>query len=264
LLLLFSCGQSPSGKKETEHKGSTSLKVAAFNVRVGRNATAQEIGEALKPYNLDIACFSEAPGGDWTKEAAEVLGMDHVVAGRYSTAGQANKYKTIASRTPLTGYEEILMGDTLHTATRAVTRIDGKLIAIYSVHFPKGWRDQAHIDETTGKITAFIDYLKERPEEEITLVMGDFNFIPSGPDSSSMYHEMLRDIGLDISWKELGIDLSKRNTSRVFKPEEERIGHVIDHIIYNPDKARALDGEIIELEKPLSAHKPGSALRELK
>jgi maltose 6'-phosphate phosphatase len=264
LLLLFSCGQSPTGKKEADRKHSTQLKVAAYNVRVGRNATTKEIGESLRQYNLDIVCFSEAPDGDWTKEVAEVLGMDHVVLGRYSTAGQVDKYKTIASRTPLYGYEEILMADTLHTVTRAIIRIDGKEIAIYSVHFPKGWRDQAHIDETTGKITAFIDYLNERPVEEIALVMGDFNFIPSKPDYSSMYYEMFVDIGLDVSWKELGIDISKRNTSRIFKPEKERIGHVIDHIMYNPGKVKALDGEIIEMKKPLSDHKPVWALLELR
>jgi len=264
LLLLFSCGQSPTGKKEADRKHSTQLKVAAYNVRVGRNATTKEIAESLRQYNLDIVCFSEAPDGDWTKEVAEVLGMDHVVVGQYSTAGQVDKYKTIASRTPLYGYEEILMADTLHTVTRAIIRIDGKEIAIYSVHFPKGWRDQAHIDETTGKITAFIDYLNERPVEEIALVMGDFNFIPSMPDYSSMYYEMFVDIGLDVSWKELGIDISKRNTSRIFKPEEERIGHVIDHIMYNPGKVKALDGEIIEMKKPLSDHKPVWALLELR
>lgn len=255
LLLLFSCGQSTS---------PTQLKVAAYNVRVSRNATTTEIGEALRPYNLDIACFSEAPGGNWTKEVAEVLGMDYVVVGRYSTAGQANKYKTIASRTLLYGYEEILMGDTLHTVTRALTKIGDKLIAVYAVHFPKGWRDQAHIDETTGKISSLIHFLKERPAEEITLLMGDFNFIPSRPDSSSMYYEMFVDIGLDVSWIELGIDLAKRTTSRIFNPEEERIGHVIDHSMYNPEKVKALDGEIIEMEKPLSDHKPVWALLELK
>ncbi len=134
LLLLVSCNPSPSGKKANQQQDSIRLKVAAFNVRVSRNATAKEIGEALRPYDLDIVCFSEAPGGDWTKEAAEILGMD----------------------------------------------------------------------------------------------------------------------------------LSQRNTARIFKPEEERQGHVIDHIMYNPQRMEALDGGIIELETPLSDHKPVWALLELK
>jgi exonuclease III len=264
LLMLVSCGPSPSGKKADQRQVSTRLRVAAYNVRVSRNATAKEIGEALRPYDLDIVCFSEAPGGDWTREAADILGMEHVVVGRYTTAGHVDKYKTIASRTPMYGYEEILMADTLHTVTRALTSVGEKEIAIYSVHFPHGWRDQAHIDETTGKITAFINYLRERPVSETALVMGDFNFVPTNPDSINMYHEMFIDIGLDLSWKDLGMDLSQRNTARIFKPEEERPGHVIDHIMYNPGLMKALDGGIIEMDTPLSDHKPVWALLELK
>ncbi|MBK6281784.1 MAG: hypothetical protein IPF54_03140 [Draconibacterium sp.] len=49
-------------------------------------------------------------------------GLNYVVVGRYSTAGHADKYKTIASRTPLYDYDEVLMADTLHTATKAKTK----------------------------------------------------------------------------------------------------------------------------------------------
>lgn len=264
IVSLFLPGQSKSETNKKTQEAPIQFKAAAYNVRVGRNATPEEIGTALKPYDLDVICFSEAPAGGWTKRAGAVLGMEHVVIGKYSTAGHEDKYKTIASKTPLYEYEEILMADTLHTVTRAMTKINGKAIAIYSVHFPKGWRDQAHIDETTGKITAFIDYLKERPAEEIAVVMGDFNFVPSTPDSSDMYHEMFIGLGLDMSWKDLKIDLTKSNTSRLFKPEKERFGHVIDHIMYNPKKIKAVGGDIVELEKPLSDHKPVWALLELK
>lgn len=264
LLLMISCGPSPSGGKADQQPDSIRLNVAAFNVRVSRNATATEIGEALRPYDLDIVCFSEAPGGDWTREAAEILGMGNVVAGRFTTAGHLDKYKTIASKTPMYGVEEILMADTLHTVTRALTRVSGREIAIYSAHFPHGWRDQAHIDETTGKITAFIDYLRKRPTAETELIMGDFNFVPSNPDSTNLYHEMFVGIGLDLSWKDLGMDLSQLYTARIFKPEEERSGHVIDHIMYKPEEMKALDGGIIELEIPLSDHKPVWAQLELK
>jgi exonuclease III len=263
VILLFSCGQNQSGKKENTHEGPVQFKVAAYNVEVSKSATPEEIGKAFIPYDLDIICFSEAPTGDWTERAGKVLGMDHVVVGRYSTAGHVDKYKTIASRTPLYGYEEILMADTLHTATRALTKINGKEIAFYSVHFPFGWRDQAHIDETTGKITAFVDYLKEKQADEISVVMGDFNFIPTRPDYHSMYYEMFVDIGLDVSWKELGIDVAKRNTHNAFEPEDEGNGSVIDHIMYSPAKVKALDGDIFEMEIPLSDHKPVWALLEI-
>jgi maltose 6'-phosphate phosphatase len=264
MVLLTSCGRSPSGEKGMGQDVTVQFKVAAYNVEVSRSATPEEIGEAFKPYNFDVVCFSEAPAGNWTKQVAAVLGMDHVVVGRYSTAGHVDKYKTIASRTPLYGYEEILMADTLHTATKALTKINDKEIAIYSVHFPFGWRDQAHIDETTGKITAFVNYLKEKQADEISVVMGDFNFFPSRPDLPSMYYEMFVDIGLDVSWKDLGIDFAKRNTHNAFEPEDEASGKVIDHIMYSPDRVKALEGGIMEMEKPLSDHKPVWALLEIK
>jgi len=263
-ILLFSCGQSKSGNKEEAQEGAIQFKVAAYNVEVSKSATPEEIGEAFKPYDLDFITFSEAPAGDWTNRVGVVLGMEHVVVGRYSTAGHVDKYKTIASRTPLYGYEEILMADTLHTVTRALTKIDGKEIAIYSVHFPFGWRDQAHIDETTGKITAFVDYLKEKQSDEISVVMGDFNFIPSNSGYTSMYYDMFVDIGLDASWKDLGIDATRRNSYNAFESKDEGNGQVIDHIMYSPAKVKALEGDIFEMEKPLSDHKPVWALLELK
>ena len=164
------------------------------------------------------------------------------------------------------------MADTLHTVTKAKSKIGQKEIAIYSVHFPYGWRDQAHIDETTGKIIAFVDYLGERQNEEISVVMGDFNFIPtyiekvndSYPEKRNDYYDLFFDIGLDVSWKELGVDITKQNTHNAFKPEDIGSGKMIDHILYNPEKVRAIEGAIIEMEKPLSDHKPVWATLELK
>ncbi len=264
LLLFAYCTSKRAGTQETREEKPVQIKVAAYNVEYSNKGTAQEIGEALKSYNFDIVCFSEAPGGSWTKDVGAVMGLDHVVVGKYSTAGHQDKYKTIASRTPLTGYEEILMADTLHTATRAITRLEGKEIVLYSVHFPFGWRDQAHIDETTGKITAFINYLKERQTEEISLAMGDFNFVLSHDDYKSPYYEMFLDIGIDASWRELNIDVTKLGTMVKFEPEQTPNGDVIDHIMYNTEKVKAQAGQIIEMEKPLSDHKPVWATLEIK
>ncbi len=261
LLVGFALGQTD---EVTADSSATEIKVAAYNVEVSRNATAEQIGEALKGYDFDVVAFSEAPGGDWTKRVGKVLGLDYVIVGKYSTAGHDDKYKSLVSRTPLYDYEEILMADTLHTATRAKTKIDEHEIALYSVHFPFGWRDQAHIDETTGKITAFVRHLKEKQSQEISVVMGDFNFIPSHADYQSQYYEMFVDIGLDVSWKELGIDVTKRNTHNAFKPEDEGSGKVIDHIMYNPRKLSATRGQIIEMKKPLSDHKPVWASLQLR
>jgi maltose 6'-phosphate phosphatase len=262
MLLLFSCRNTPSGKK-TEQENPVQINVAAYNVEYSKNASAVEIGEALKSYQFDVVCFSEAPGGDWTRQAGEAMGLNYFVVGKYSTAGHDDKYKTIASRTPLYGLEEVLMADTLHTATKAKTKINDFEISIYAVHFPFGWRDQAHIDETTHKIATFVDYLRVRQNSETAVVAGDFNFIPSNPEKKNMYHDMFMEIGLDVTWKELGIDCTKQNTWNAFNPEDEGNGEVIDHIMYHPEKMKVIEGQIIEMEKPLSDHKPVWARLEI-
>ena len=78
-LLLFSCGNKKSAKSIPNEENPIQLRVGAYNVEVSRNATAMEIGEALKPYELDVVSFSEAPGGDWTARVANVLDMKHVL-----------------------------------------------------------------------------------------------------------------------------------------------------------------------------------------
>jgi len=263
ILLFFSCSNTQSDKNKKQ-EDSTQVKVAAYNVEYSKNASATEIGEALKSYDFDVVCFSEAPGKNWTAEVGKVLGLNYIVVGKYSTAGHDDKYKTIASRTPLYDIEEILMADTLHTATKAKTKIGNTEISIYSVHFPFGWRDQAHIDETTNKIFTFINYLKSKQKEEIAIVAGDFNFIPINADSINIYHEMFINIGLDVSWKELGIDCTKHNTYNALVPEDDGNGEVIDHVMYNPAKMKAVDGQILEMEKLLSDHKAVWVLLEVK
>ncbi len=255
LLLLFSCNNKSSQEKEAG-EDATHLKIAAYNVEYSKNATGTEIGEALKPYNFDVVCFCEAPGGDWTKNVGEVMGLKYTVVGKYSTAGHKNKYKTIVSKTPFYDYEEVLMADTLHTATRAKTKIGDTEFSIYAVHFPFGWRNQAHIDETTGKIKAFINYLKERQNDEISVVAGDFNFRPSNAEKKNMYYEMFRDISMDNTWKKLGVDCTKRNTYDAKVSADSGNGEVIDHVMFNTSKIDVVGGEIIEMEKPLSDHKP--------
>jgi len=54
--MLFACTNKPSNKKETQEK-QFQLKIAAYNVEYSKNATAAEIGEALKQYNFDVVCL---------------------------------------------------------------------------------------------------------------------------------------------------------------------------------------------------------------
>ncbi|WP_027077756.1 endonuclease/exonuclease/phosphatase family protein [Maribacter antarcticus] len=261
--LTFSCGNK-SSQKQNKKENAIQIKVAAYNVEFSKNASAIEIGKALKGYDFDVVCFSEAPGGGWTKEVGSVMGLNHILIGKYSTAGHKDKYKTIASRIPLYNYEEVLMADTLHSATRAKMKVNHTEFVIYSVHFPFATRGQAHFDETNNKIQTFVDYLKERQNKELSVVAGDFNFIPTNTNAVNQYHKMFIDIGLDVSWTELGIDCTKLNTHNALKPEENGSGKVIDHIMYNTAKIRAMDGNIVEMKKNLSDHKPVWALLALK
>ena len=254
LFLLIACSNRSANHETKNNQDPIQLKVAAYNVEAGEKATATEIGEALKPYDFDIVCFSEAPGGSWTKKVSDVLGLEYEVIGRYSTAGQKNKYKSIVCKTPLFDYKEILMYDTLHTATKAQTIVGGKKIAIYAVHFPFGWRNANHIIETTEKIDDFTFYLKGMQQDEISIVMGDFNLT-----LNSLHYQRLKNVGLQSVWGGLELDVSQLSSMVA-----GRQGHVIDHIMYNPGKVRALDGQIIEMKKPLSDHKPVWALLQLK
>ena len=259
----FSCGKN-SSQIQSEKEAPIQLKIAAYNVEFSKNASAIEIGEALKGYDFDVICFSEAPGGGWTKEVGTVMGLNHIVLGQYSTAGHKDKYKTIASRLPLYDYEEVLMADTLHSSTSAKVKVKNKEFVIYSVHFPFAKIGQAHYDETNNKIQTFVNYLRNRQNKELSIVAGDFNFIPSNTDAANQYHELFKDIDLDVSWKELAIDCRVLNTHNALKPEENGSGNVIDHIMYNTQKIRATDGNILEMKRNLSDHKLVWASLELK
>ena len=263
LIMHFSFGQNLIQKEKSRQLDLITLKVASYNVEFSDKGTAEEIGEYLRPYHFDVVCFSEAPGGDWTKKVGAVMGLNHVIVGKYSTAGHKDKYKTVASRTPLSNFEEVLMADTLHTVTKATTVVKGKEIALYSVHFPFGWRDEAHIDETTGKVTAFVEYLKEKQPYEISILLGDFNFVLSAEDYRSPYYEMFVDLGMVASWRDLNIDVTQLGSMVKFNPGKNKAGGVIDHIIYPTNKLKAIDGLVIEMVRPLSDHKPVWALLQI-
>mgnify|MGYP001074550802 FL=1 len=62
--------------------------------------------------------------------------------------------------------------------------------------------------------------------------------------------------GMKPTWKDLTIDLSTQFTYNALNPDKN-LG-VIDHIFYNhaSSGAKTVDSGIIELEEPLSDHKP--------
>ena len=222
------------------------VRVASYNVEFSRSATPEQIGEMFKPYNLDIIGFDEAPDGDWTARVGKLLGMHHSFVGKISSANHKDKYKTILSRTPLEDTKEYKLtgrGWNPASAVRAVTKIGGVAFAFYSLHICKSDATNGHAHDLATKVLS-----KEITERVI--VVGDFN---NNIGDAAM--ETVEGAGFRPTWKDLQIDVTKEFTYNAQNPEKN-LG-VIDHIFFNTlAGARATDGGIIELETPLSDHKP--------
>ena len=224
------------------------IRVASYNVEFSKSATPEQIGEMFKPYKLDIIGFDEAPDGDWTARVGKVLGMEHSYVGKISSANHKDKYKTILSRTPLEGTEEHKLTSTGRgwnpaSAVRAVTKIDGVSFAFYSLHICKSGASDGHAHHLATKVLP-----KEATERVI--VVGDFN---NKIGDAAM--KTIEEAGFRPTWNDLKIDVSKEFTYNAQDPKKN-LG-VIDHILYNTSAgAKATDGGIIELEKPMSDHKP--------
>ena len=222
------------------------IRVAAYNVEFSKSATPEQIGEMFKPYELDIIGFNEAPDGDWTARVGKVLGMDHSFVGKVSSANHKDKYKTILSRTPLAGTEEqTLTGRGWNPASvvRAVTKIDGVSIALYSLHISRSGATDGHAHSLATKVLP-----KEKTERVI--VLGDFN---NNIGDAAM--KTVEGAGYRSTWADLKMDVSKEFTYNALNPAKN-LG-VIDHILFNTSAgAKVTDGGIIELETPLSDHKP--------
>ncbi len=224
------------------------VRVAAYNVEFGENATPEQIGRMLKPYNLDIIGFNEVPDGDWTARAGKVLGMEHSYVGKISSANHKDKYKSILSRTPLAGTAEfelrVQRGWNPASAVRAVAKVDGVFIAFYSLHISGSKRNEGHAYKLAAEV------LPKETTKRVVLV-GDFN-----NQIGDAAINAIETAGMRPTWKDLEIDLSGQFTYNALDPDWRNHG-VIDHILYNTlSGARAVDGGVIELKKPLSDHKP--------
>ena len=222
------------------------VRVAAYNVEFSRSATPEQIGGMFKPYNLDIIGFNEAPDGDWTARVGKVLGLEYSYVGKISSANHKDKYKTILSRTPLEGTKEYKLtgrGWNPASVVRATTKIDGVSFALYSLHICKSGARDGHAYSLATKVLP-------REAMKRVILVGDYN---NNIGDAAM--ETVEGAGFRPTWKELGIDVSKEFTYNAQNPKKN-LG-VIDHILYNTQSgAKATDGGIIEMEKPLSDHKP--------
>ncbi|QDU76279.1 Endonuclease/Exonuclease/phosphatase family protein [Bremerella volcania] len=225
------------------------VRVASFNVEFSRSTTPEQVGEMFQPYNLDIIGFDEVPDGDWTARVGKVLGMKHYYVGKISSANHKDKYKSILCRTPLRETKEYPLrvdrGWNPASAVRAVTEIDGLPIAFYSLHICASGRDNGHAYQLASEIL---------PKESVerVIVVGDYNN-KIGDEAMNT----IENAGMKPSWKDLKLDLSNRFTYNALDPMGKYQGRVIDHILYNTSSgASATDGSIIELDQPLSDHKP--------
>jgi len=227
------------------------VRVASYNVEFGKSATPEQIGEMFKPYNLDIIGFDEVPDGDWTARVGNVLGMKHSYVGKISSANHKDKYKSILSRAPLEGMAEHELQVKRRrcwnpaSAVRAVTEIDGISIAFYSLHICSS-RDREKIGHAYQLATEVLP--KETTERVI--VVGDYN-----NNIGDIAMNTIEAAGFKPTWNDLKMDVSKEFTYNAQDPSKN-LG-VIDHILYNTSAgAQVTEGGIIELETPLSDHKP--------
>ena len=231
--------------------GSISVRVAAYNVEFGKNASPEEIGKMFKPYNLDIIGFNEVRDGDWTARVGRVLGMKHTYVGKISSANHKDKYKSILSRTPLqrTVEHELTVKRKRSwnpaSVVQAVTQIDGIPISFYSLHICRS--TDSH---NTGHAYRLANEILPKDKTERIIVLGDFN-----NEVGDLALKKIEKTGMRATWEDLKIDVSKEFTYNALDPKKN--SGVIDHIFYSTkSKAEVTEGGMIELKKPLSDHKP--------
>jgi endonuclease/exonuclease/phosphatase family metal-dependent hydrolase len=227
------------------------VRVAAYNVEFGKNASPEEIGKMFKPYDLDIIGFNEVPDGDWTARVGKVFDMKHTYLGKISSANHKDKYKSILSRTPLQDTVEHELSVERRrswnpaSVVRAVTQIDGIPISFYSLHICRSTDS-----DDTGHAYRLVNEVLPKDKTDRIILLGDFN-----NEMGDNALQAIEKAGMRATWEDLKIDVSKEFTYNALDPKKN--SGVIDHIFYNNlPRTKVIDGGIIELKKPLSDHKP--------
>ena len=210
------------------------------------SASPEQIGAMFKPYSLDLIGFNEAPNGDWTSRVGAVLGMKYSYVGTVSSANHVNKYKTILSRTPLERPREYRLdartGWNPASVVMAETRINEVTITFASLHLCRANGD--------GHLARLMNDVLAKEKNPRLVLVGDFNNEINDPDLV-----MAAKGGLRTVWPDLKLEVTHRFTWNALDPKQRE--GVIDHVMYRTSAGvRAVDGGIIELEKPLSDHKP--------
>ena len=228
------------------------VRVAAYNVEFARSTNPEQVGKMFKPYELDIIGFNEVPDGDWTARVGKVLGMQYSFVGKISSANHKDKHKSILSRTPLELKDEHEVSVERRrswnpaSVVKAVTKVDGLSVAFYSLHICRS--TDSH---NTGHAYRLANEILPKEKTDRIIVLGDFN-----NNMGDVAMNIFEASGFRPTWKDLKIDVSKEFTYNALKPKQPNLG-VIDHIFYNTkSSAKVKEGGIIELQKPLSDHKP--------
>ena len=250
-ILMFAWCGTEMRMDASESNKAIHLRVASYNVEFGKNASPEEIGGMFKPYDLDIIGFNEVPDGDWTARVGKVVGMKHTYVGKISSANHKDKYKSILSRTPLQSTVEheltVQRKRSWNPASvvQAITQIEGIPISFYSLHICRSTNS-----DKTGHAYRLANEILPKDKTDRIILLGDFN--------NEMGDNALQEIekaGMLATWGDLKIDVSKEFTYNALDPKKNH--GVIDHIFYSTkSKAEVTEGGIIELEKPLSDHKP--------
>lgn len=246
-MVAFWSGALGFGMADPVPDQAITVRVAAYNVEFGRSTTPEQVAEMFKPYDLDIIGFNEVPDGAWTARVGKVLGMEHSYVGSISSANHEDKYKSILSRTPLAHKKEHELqakrGWNPASVVRAETEIEGVPFAFLSLHICKSGATNGHAHRLVTEVLR-----KEKTRRVI--VVGDYN---NRIGDAAM--ETVEGAGFKPTWTDLKIDVAREFTYNAQDPKTN-LG-VIDHILYNHRSgAKATDGGIIELKKPLSDHKP--------
>ena len=175
-ILIFAWCGAGIGIDASESEKEIHVRVAAYNVEFGKNASPEEIGRMFKPYNLDIIGFNEVPDGDWTARVGKVVDMKHTYLGKISSANHKNKYKSILSRTPLQSTLEhqltVQRNRSWNPASviQAVTQIYGIPISFYSLHICRSTDS-----DKTGHAYRLANEILPKDKTDRIIVLGDFN-----------------------------------------------------------------------------------------
>jgi len=204
------------------------LRVVAYNVACGQWATPEQIAEELKALNPDVVLLSEVPKAnrgkkvkDWSHRLGDALGLGHVRVGMVSSANHKSptwgdvtgnyggKFKSVLSRTPLTEGKDFLpegSGWARASAFRVETEINGRKLALYSLHLPGFAHHKRQPTELTAwegsKHKALADHINAEKESYDVIVGGDFNEWTEG----LVMQSMLKETKMKNSTQEKSID----------------------------------------------------------